>query len=112
MIETIVPIGYLHLINVILCCIFMFTIVFFELKKYSEVNYERVIFYTFIFFILSSIYVYGYQVSVPVTLMLGALFLIIVSILFALVYLVKYMEKCAKLLILKMKNKEVKKDGN
>lgn len=111
-IETIVPIGYLHLINAIVCCIFMFTMVFFDLKKHSEVNYERVIFYTFIFFIVASIYVYSYQVSVPVTLMLGALFIIIACILFALFYLVKYMEKCAKLLILKMKNKEVDKDGN
>ena len=112
MIETIVPIGYLHLINAILCCICMFTLVFFDLKKHSEVNYERVIFYTFIFFILSSFIVYSYQIFVPVILILGGLFIIIACILFALFYLVKYMEKCAKLLILKMKNKEVEKDGN
>lgn len=110
--ETIVPIGYLHLINAIVCCIFMFTLVFFDIKKHSEVNYERVIFYTFIFFILSSIYVYSYQVSIPVTLILGAGIISIICIFITLVYIVKYMEMCAKLLILKMKNKEVKKDGN
>lgn len=112
MIETIVPIGYLHLINIILCCVFMFTLVFFDLKKHNDVNYERVMFYTFLFFIVSSIYVYNYQHSIPVTLMLGALFLSVVILIFVLFSIVKYMEKCAKLLILKMKNKEVEKDDN
>lgn len=112
MIETIVPIGYLHLINAVLILSLMFLLVFIDMKKHNRVNFEAVIFYTIVGAFFTSILVYSYKTSIPIACFILAIIALGTSILFALYYIAKYMEKCAKLLLLKLKNKEEEENRN